>query len=118
MPAAGCRTVSRRLITDHCVPQPCFAAAHAVRLVPQWQEAMRSKTLELILRGDLRRRREAYSRTITSSYPDSYHLLVSTTTPTGSLRAARSSQPNGCCSFGQLSASYLEGSWRACARTA
>ena len=28
-----CLTVSRRLITDHCVPQPCFAR-RAVRLVP------------------------------------------------------------------------------------
>ena len=46
MPAAGCRTVSRRLITDHCVPQPCFAAA--VRLVERCRALAECKALAII----------------------------------------------------------------------
>ena len=71
----------------------------------------------MILRGDLRRRREAYSRTITSSYPDSYHLLVSTTThgltARGALFTTKRVFVIRALVVGQLSRGLLEGVRRA-----
>ena len=61
----------------------------------------------------LRRRREAYSTTITCSYPDSYRPRR----PRAPHICTCIHTPNGFSLLGQLSASYLVGSWRACART-